>query len=149
GGGEHPGLREVVDNLGDIDARAVNSIVIDEGITLRVGKYGPYLEVEDGTDTPRRVNVPEGVAPDELTPEKARELIDAPVVGDRVLGAHPETGKTIVAKDGRYGPYVTELEPEPEAPTEVEGVAVDPATGEVVEEPKPKKKAAAKKAPAV
>ncbi|WP_166866464.1 type I DNA topoisomerase [Salinibacterium sp. ZJ70] len=146
GGGDHPGLREVVENLGDIDARAVNSIVIDEGITLRVGKYGPYIEVEDGTDTPRRVNVPDDIAPDELTPAKARELIDAPVVGDRVLGINPDNGKTVVAKDGRYGPYVTEVDPEPEVPETVEDVAVDAATGEVVEAPKPKKKAA-KKAP--
>ncbi|RQP11023.1 MAG: type I DNA topoisomerase [Microbacteriaceae bacterium] len=149
GGGDHPGLREIVDNLGDIDARAVNSIRIDDGITLRVGRYGPYLEVEDGSETPRRVNVPEEVAPDELTPAKARELIEAPVVTDRVLGENPANGKTIVVKDGRYGPYVTELEPEPEAEAaaEVEGVAVDPATGEVVEE-KPKKKTAKKKAAA-
>jgi DNA topoisomerase-1 len=142
GGGEHPGLREIVDNLGDIDARAVNSIRIDDGITLRVGKYGPYLEVEDGSETPRRVNVPEGLAPDELTPEKARELIEAPVVTDRVLGENPENGKTIVVKDGRYGPYVTELEPEPEAE-----LVADAATGEVLEAPKKKsaKKAAAPK----
>ena len=148
GGGEHPGLREVVDNLGDIDARAVNSIAIADGITLRVGKYGPYLDVvEEGSDTPRKVNLPEGLAPDELTPAKARELIDAPVVGDRVLGENPENGKTVVAKDGRYGPYVTELEPEPEAPAtaEVDGVEVDPATGELVEA-KPKKKPAKKAA---
>ncbi len=140
GGGDHPGLREIVDNLGDIDARAVNSIRIDDGITLRVGKYGPYLEVEDGSETPRRVNVPEDLAPDELTAEKARELIDAPVVTDRVLGENPANGKTIVVKDGRYGPYVTELEPEPD--TEI---VADAATGEVVEE-KPKKKAAKKAA---
>jgi DNA topoisomerase-1 len=146
GGGEHPGLREIVDNLGDIDARAVNSIRIDDGVTLRVGKYGPYLEVEDGAETPRRVNVPEGLAPDELTPEKARELIEAPVVTDRVLGANPANGKTIVVKDGRYGPYVTELELEPEAEAEAEAeIVVDAATGEVVEE-KPKKKAAKKAA---
>ncbi|HTN59048.1 MAG TPA: type I DNA topoisomerase [Protaetiibacter sp.] len=138
GGGDHPGLREIVDNLGDIDARAVNSIRIDDGITLRVGKYGPYLEVEDGSETPRRVNVPDDLAPDELTAEKARELIDAPVVTDRVLGENPANGKTIVVKDGRYGPYVTELEPEPD--TEI---VADAATGEVVEE-KPKKKAAKK-----
>jgi len=148
GGGEHAGLREIVDNLGDIDARAVNSIAIDEGITLRVGKYGPYLDVvEEGSDTTRKVNLPEGLAPDELTPAKARELIDAPVVGDRVLGLNPDTGKTVVAKDGRYGPYVTELDPEPEVvPTaDVDGVEVDPATGEVVEA-KPKKKPAKKAA---
>ena len=127
GGGDHAGLREIVDNLGDIDARAVNSIRIDDGVTLRVGKYGPYLEVEDGSEAPRRVNVPEGLAPDELTPAKARELIEAPVATDRVLGENPANGKTIVVKDGRYGPYVTELEPEPEAE-----LVVDAATGEVI-----------------
>jgi DNA topoisomerase-1 len=146
GGGEHAGLREIVDNLGDIDARAVNSIRIDDGITLRVGKYGPYLEVEDGAETPRRVNVPEGLAPDELTADKARELIEAPVATDRVLGENPANGKTIVVKDGRYGPYVTELEPDPEAvAAEVDGVTVDPATGELVDE-KPKKKTTKKAA---
>jgi DNA topoisomerase-1 len=145
GGGEHTGLREIVDNLGDIDARAVNSIRIDDGITLRVGKYGPYLEVEDGSETPRRVNVPEGLAPDELTPEKARELIDAPVVTDRVLGENPANGKTILVKDGRFGPYVTEVEPEPEPEPEADAV-VDTATGEVLEAEKPKKKPAKKAA---
>ena len=142
GGGEHKGLRTVIDNLGEIDARDINSIRIADDITLRIGRYGPYLEVpEQGAEKPRRVNVPEELAPDELTAEKARELVDAPVVGDRVLGEHPETGKTIVVKDGRYGPYVTELEPEEPAaePT------VDTATGEVLDAPAPKKKAPAKK----
>lgn len=153
GGDKHRGLRTVIDNLGDIDARDINSIRIADDITLRIGKYGPYLEAPavDG-ETPRRVNVPEELAPDELTAEKARELIDAPVTGDRELGLHPQTGKMIVAKNGRYGPYVTELEPEPEAEPVVlkvdetdPGVAVDPATGELVDE-KPKKKVAKKAA---
>jgi DNA topoisomerase-1 len=144
------GLRQVIDNLGDIDARRINSIVIDDGVTLRIGKYGPYLEVtpdgpppaegEEGP-TPRRVNLPEDLAPDELTPEKAHELIDAPVVGDRVIGLNPATGKEIVAKDGRFGPYITELDPEPEAE-----LSVDTATGEVTEPAAgAKKKAPAKK----
>src|SRR5690606_40713179 len=59
----------------------------------------------------RSVNIPEGLAPDELTAQKARELIEAPVAGDRVLGQNPANGKTIVVKDGRFGPYVQELEP--------------------------------------
>ena len=89
-----------------------------DDITLRIGKYGPYLEIPppagSAIDTPpRRVNVPDDLAPDELTEARARELIDAPVVGDRELGVNPANGKTVVAKDGRYGPYVTELEPEP------------------------------------
>ncbi|WP_199425228.1 type I DNA topoisomerase [Actinotalea solisilvae] len=110
------GLRGLVANLGDIDARDVNSIDIGEGITLRVGRYGPYLE--DGTTgedgTARRASVPEELAPDELTVAKARELLETQPDGDLVLGEDPATGTTIVAKNGRYGPYVTELLPEPE-----------------------------------
>jgi len=147
GSDKHRGLRTVIDNLGDIDARSINSIEIAPDITLRIGKYGPYLEVPpaegSGPDaTPRRVNVPEDLAPDELTADKARELIAAPVNTDRELGVNPTTGKMIVSKDGRYGPYVTELEPElpPAEPVET----VDPKTGEVKVK-KPKKAAAAPK----
>lgn len=145
GGDKHKGLRQIVDNLGEIDAREINSVEVAPGITLRIGKYGPYLEQADeaaGEEaTPKRVNLPEGLAPDELTAEKAVELIEAPVQSDRVLGTNPENGKQIVVKDGRFGPYVTELDPEPEA-------TVDAATGEVTEPAKPKrgaKKAAAPK----
>lgn len=153
GDAHQPGLRPVIDNLGDIDAKTLNSMVITDDITLRIGKYGPYLEVaEEGSETPRRVNLPQDLAPDELTPAKAQELIDAPVVGDRVLGTNPENGKLVVAKDGRFGPYVTEVDPEADAPAEQPAAAepvVDPATGEVVEPPKKrapaKKKAAAEK----
>jgi DNA topoisomerase I len=115
---EGEGLRDLVANLGDIDAREVNSIPIGDGITLRVGRYGPYLEDanaptgEDGS--PLRASVPEELAPDELTVAKARELLETQPEGDLVLGQDPVTGTTIVAKNGRYGPYVTELLPEPE-----------------------------------
>ncbi len=142
GNAKHRGLRTVIDNLGEIDAREINSIRIADDITLRIGKYGPYLEVPGETpETPRRVNIPPDLAPDELTPAKAQELIDAPIVGDRVIGVNPDNGKEIVAKDGRFGPYVTELEPEvpEEAPVEV----IDPKTGEVKVK-KPKKVAAVK-----
>jgi DNA topoisomerase-1 len=161
GNTNHRGLRTVIDNLGEIDAREINSIKIADDVTLRIGKYGPYLEAP-GVDpeTPRRVNIPAELAPDELTAEKARELIEAPVVGDRVIGVNPESGKLVVAKDGRFGPYVTEVDPEPEvdeaaaatAKAEADAAAavvaaaevVDPATGEVVAA-KPKRKPAAKK----
>ncbi|WP_449281149.1 type I DNA topoisomerase [Leucobacter sp.] len=118
----HPGLRGVVDNLGEIDARAINTIKIDDEISLRNGKYGPYLEVfddkcevgDDGVLKPRSVNIPDGMAPDELTPAKAHELADAEPAEDRVVGLHPQTGKRIIAKNGRFGPYVTELPDEGE-----------------------------------
>ncbi|VTR75287.1 type I DNA topoisomerase [Cellulomonas hominis] len=117
-GPDGDGLRELVANLGEIDAREVNSIDIGDGITLRVGRYGPYIEEtggEPGEDgNPRRASVPDDLAPDELTVEKARELLETQPEGDLVLGTDPSTGTTIVAKNGRYGPYVTELLPEPE-----------------------------------
>lgn len=111
------GLRGLVENLGEIDARDVNSIDLGDGLTLRVGRYGPYLEDandlgEDGN--PRRASVPDDLAPDELTVEKARELMQTQPEGDLVLGQDPTTGTTIVGKNGRFGPYVTELLPEPE-----------------------------------
>ena len=110
------GLKGLVDNLGEIDARAVNSIEIGEGITLRVGRYGPYLEDAEG----KRANVPADLAPDELTVDKARELFTRAADDGRELGVDPASGHVIIAKDGRYGPYVTEVLPEPEETTEAE-----------------------------
>jgi DNA topoisomerase-1 len=137
------GLRNVVDNLGEIDARELNSTRISDVATLRFGKYGPYLEVSDPQQpdaAPRRVNVPDDLAPDELTAARAQELIDAPVAGDRVLGENPANGKIVVVKDGRFGPYVQEEEP-------VDPEAADLATGEIEDAPKKRtaKKAAAPK----
>jgi len=143
GSPKHRGLRTVIDNLGEIDAREINSVRISDDITLRIGKYGPYLEVPSETEDekPRRVNIPQDLAPDELTAAKAQELIDAPIVTDRVIGINPENGKEVVAKDGRFGPYVTELEPEL-PPAEPEYV-LDKKTGELKEK-KPKKVVAPK-----
>jgi DNA topoisomerase-1 len=103
------GLKPLVDDLGEIDARDINTIEIGEGIVLRVGRYGPYLEApgEGGQET-RRASVPDDVAPDELDVEKARELLETNADGDRELGVDPDTGRTVVARNGRFGPYVTE-----------------------------------------
>ena len=110
-----PGLHELVSGFGDIDAREVNSIPIGNDITLRVGRYGPYVQRgPDGEETSQRASVPDDMAPDELTVEKAEELLAAPS-GDRDLGTHPTSGLPVVAKAGRYGPYVTEVLPEDSA----------------------------------
>jgi DNA topoisomerase-1 len=101
-----PGLHELVSDLGAIDAREINSLELGDGIVLRVGRYGPYIE-HDG----RRASIPDDMAPDELTVERARELLEQPS-GDRELGVDPESGRPIVARSGRYGPYVTEVLPE-------------------------------------
>jgi DNA topoisomerase-1 len=107
---EFPGLHPLVSNMGEIDAREVNSMPLGEGIVLRVGRYGPYVQRGDG-DSAERANVPHDMTPEELTLEKAVELLSAPS-GDRDLGLHPETGRMLVAKSGRYGPYVTEVLPD-------------------------------------
>ena len=144
GSDDHVGLRNILDNLGEIDAREINATRIGDVATLRFGRYGPYLDVPNGDGTSRIVNVPGDLAPDELTPEKARELIDAPIAGDRVLGQNPETGRDIVVKDGRFGPYLEEVlpaEPEPEPePEPAEGAPKKRiAKKKKVEAPKPRR----------
>jgi DNA topoisomerase I len=107
GDGGDPGLHHLVtDHLDEIDARAVNSIEIPgTDAVVRVGRYGPYLELGES-----RASLPAELAPDELTAEKAHELLAQP---DSVpLGRHPETGNEVVVRSGRYGPYVTEVLPE-------------------------------------
>jgi DNA topoisomerase I len=138
------GLKKLVGvNLEGIDAREVNSIkVFDDAhgrpVYVRVGKNGPYLERvvagDDGEPTPQRANLNDSLTPDELTLQVAEELFATPQEG-RVLGVDPETGHEIVAKDGRYGPYVTEILPEPPA----DEAAAEPAKkGKKAAGPKPR-----------
>jgi len=102
-----PGLKSLVGDISDIDAREVSSFPLaGSDIVVRVGRYGPYLE-RDG----QRVNVPDDIAPDELTVARAEELFNQPN-GDVSLGTDPDSGREVVAKAGRFGPYVTELLPE-------------------------------------
>ena len=105
-GDQLEGLKRLVEDLGDIDARDVNSIPVGAGINVRVGRYGPYVERGE-----QRASLPEDLAPDELTVDVAEALLAAPS-GDRELGTDPETGNMIIAKAGRFGPYVTEVLPE-------------------------------------
>ncbi|MEU8425305.1 type I DNA topoisomerase [Micromonospora sp. NPDC048835] len=123
------GLKKLVtENLSDIDARSVNSIPLftdDDGreVVVRVGRYGPYLQravPDEGAAAPAaasgegeeagtqgdRAPIPEGLAPDELTPEKVHELFLGGS-GERKLGDDPATGEPIVLKSGRFGPYVS------------------------------------------
>lgn len=113
GDGDHlGGLKELVTDLGAIDAREVSSFPVGGDIVLRVGRYGPYVERgEKDAENHQRADVPEDLAPDELSVELAEELLAKPS-GDFELGADPESGHQIIARDGRYGPYVTEVLPE-------------------------------------
>ncbi|MFF9350241.1 type I DNA topoisomerase [Streptomyces sp. NPDC014734] len=113
GDGDHlGGLKELVTDLGAIDAREISSFPVGNDIKLRVGRYGPYIERgEKDAEGHQRADVPEDLAPDELSVEYAEELLAKPS-GDFELGTDPVTGHPIIAKDGRYGPYVTEVLPE-------------------------------------
>src|SRR5699024_10701588 len=124
------GLKKLVGSgVEDIDARQINSISLfddEQGrrVVVRVGRYGPYLErelsqqeadaagAEENAQSPQRANLPDDLPPDELTLEIAEKLFATPQEG-RSLGTDPETGHEIVAKEGRFGPYVTEILPEP------------------------------------
>ena len=116
GAGDVVGLKTLVTELGDIDAKEMATFPIgppEDGINLRVGRYGPYVEgPDDDAGAPVRANVPDDLPPDELTTAKARELLANPAGEEQVVGDHPDTGLKIVAKNGRFGPYVTELLPE-------------------------------------
>jgi len=111
------GLKKLIEErLADIDAREINSIPVGVGpdggaLIVRVGRYGPYVQHIGADGVERRASVPEDLPPDELTPAKVEELLAAPS-GDRDLGEDPGTGRRILAKGGRYGPYVTEVVPE-------------------------------------
>ena len=117
------GLHQLVNELGEIDAKELATFPVggpESGIVLRVGRYGPYLEGPgpsgdgdaEGDGAAVRANVPDDLPPDELTLTKARELLANPAGEEKQLGVHPETGLPVVAKNGRYGPYVTEALPE-------------------------------------
>lgn len=110
------GLRSLVDDLGEIDARAISTIPLGDGMVVRVGRYGPYVEEElpegaddSGTAKGRRATINDDIAPDEMSPAKARELLEVASDDGRSLGTSPDSGREIVAKAGRYGPYVTEV----------------------------------------
>lgn len=110
------GLKGLAEGLGEIDARAVSTIELGEGVVLRVGRYGPYLQDENATagadGKEVRAGVPDDIAPDELTVARARELLADAAKGDTVLGQDPDTGHDIIVKSGRFGPFVAEVLPE-------------------------------------
>jgi DNA topoisomerase-1 len=159
GAGEQRGLLATAENLITSDKQSLNSVVIADDITLRIWPTNAYLEIDEPgaaeEEPKRKIYLPDGMAPDELTEARARELAAAPVAGDRVLGINPDNGKQVVAKDGRFGPYVTEVDLELAAQLAATEAAealaakelaaanttIDPVTGEVIEPKAPKKKA--------
>jgi DNA topoisomerase I len=125
GEGNREGLQRLVSELGEIDARKLSTFAIgdlettaDNPIVVRVGRYGTYVEDEQG----HRANVADDLPPDELTVDLARELLSRPMGEERELGVDPETNRMIIAKSGRYGPYVTEV-------MDSEDVRAKPRTG--------------------
>ncbi len=111
GADDRAGLHRLVSELGEIDARKLSTFTVgdlDSDIVVRVGRYGTYVEDSEG----RRANVADDLPPDELTVDLARELLSKPMGEERELGLDPATGNTIIAKNGRFGPYVTEILPD-------------------------------------
>ncbi|MCZ4447513.1 type I DNA topoisomerase [Bifidobacterium breve] len=111
----HEGLQQQVAQLGEIDARAINTIDIGDGLHVRVGRYGPYLEDMEHLDAegnPKRASLPDTIAPDELTVEVAHDLTDNHSGGPRELGKDPVSGGTVEVRNGRFGPYVALVPPE-------------------------------------
>ena len=123
-----PGLQALSEDLGAIDAQQINTMKLGDDIEIRVGKFGAYIQQGEG-DARKFANIPENMAPDELTLAVALELLAKPS-GERQLGVEPATGYPLIAKSGRYGPYITQVLPEPE-------LVVDKKTGELK---KPRKK---------
>ncbi|MFM8869066.1 MAG: type I DNA topoisomerase [Candidatus Nanopelagicus sp.] len=106
----NPGLADLSADLGAIDAQAINTMKMGEDIEIRVGRFGAYLQQGQGDDR-KFANIPEEMAPDELTLAKAIEFLAKPS-GERKLGIDPATGLEVIAKTGRFGAYITEVFPE-------------------------------------
>lgn len=124
----HEGLQKQVDQLGEIDAREINTIDIGGGLHVRVGRYGPYLEDTKNLDeegNARRASIPGTLAPDELTEQVARDLIENNSEGPRVLGTDPQTGGSVEVRNGRFGAYVALVEAADEASGEGKSQATD------------------------
>lgn len=135
----HTGLQQQVAQLGEIDAREINTIEIGDGLHVRVGRYGPYLEDVNHLDdegNPKRASLPDTLAPDELTVEVGHDLIENHSGGPRALGVDPVSGGTVEVRNGRFGPYVALVMPSADAG----------ADGDVAGDDKPKKVKSAKKA---
>jgi DNA topoisomerase I len=110
GSEDNPGLADLSADLGAIDAQAINTMKMGDDIEIRVGRFGAYLQQGVGEER-KYANIPEELAPDELTLSKAIELLAKPS-GERKLGTDPTTGLEVLAKSGRFGAYVTEVFPE-------------------------------------
>lgn len=135
----HVGLQQQVAQLGEIDAREINTIEIGDGFHVRVGRYGPYLEDVNHLDdegNPKRASLPDTLAPDELTVEVGHDLIENHSGGPRALGVDPVSGGTVEVRNGRFGPYVALVMPSADAG----------ADGDVAGDGKSKKGKSAKKA---
>ena len=135
----HAGLQQQVAQLGEIDAREINTIEIGDGLHVRVGRYGPYLEDVNHLDdegNPKRASLPDTLAPDELTVEVGHDLIENHSGGPRTLGVDPVSGGTVEVRNGRFGPYVALVMPS----------ADTGADGDVAGDDKSKKGKSAKKA---
>ena len=132
----HAGLQQQVAQLGEIDAREINTIEIGDGLHVRVGRYGPYLEDMNHLDdegNPKRASLPDTLAPDELTVEVGHDLIENHSGGPRALGVDPVSGGTVEVRNGRFGPYVALVMPSADAGDAAGGASEKPKRGKGAE----------------
>lgn len=114
-----------------IDPRTASTLeFVDMKPRVRIGRYGPFLELEVEGEDPIRVSLPEDLAPADLTPEVADRLIEQKEAANEDLGEDPETGEPVFRLVGRFGPFVqlgeqTEDGPKPKRVSLPEGVKIE------------------------
>ncbi|GAB4552784.1 MAG: type I DNA topoisomerase [Pleurocapsa sp.] len=102
------GLKTQIDvKTEEIDSSLAKTIHLDDlDAKVRIGRFGPYIEIDNGEEEPLKVSIPNELTPADLSPEQIEALIRQKIEGPEKIGLHPETGEPIYYKVGKYGPYV-------------------------------------------
>ncbi|MBD1217869.1 MAG: type I DNA topoisomerase [Aphanizomenon flos-aquae Clear-A1] len=120
----------------EIDATKARTVELENlDAKVRIGKYGPYIEVTNGEEV-ITASIPKNLTPADLNPKQVEILLKQKTVGPDQLGRHPETGEPIYIKLGTYGPYVqlgdkTEENPKPKQASLLKGVTPETLTLEM------------------
>ena len=117
----------------EIDASKARTVELENlDAKVRIGKYGPYIEVTNGEEV-ITASIPKNLTPADLNPKQVEILLKQKISGPDQLGRHPETGEPIYIKLGTYGPYVqlgdkTEENPKPKQASLLKGVTPESVT---------------------
>ena len=119
-----------------IDATKARTVELENlDAKVRIGKYGPYIEVENGEGV-ITASIPKDLTPADLDPKQVEVLLRQKITGPDQVGRHPETGEPIYVKIGAYGPYVqlgdkTDENPKPKQASLLKGVTPETVTLEM------------------